>query len=174
MEKFCKIAMNNKPQGVFQLIINAISRIIQHMKPSIMGHSSVHKPIVELLSQKEEKISFMEQIELLTLINSITIKLKESPMLTKLFWSVKNKSDKDINSPKAKDFVLWKKLDKLYRGTNDPRLLELVRKSILKCIIIDDSCEEMQLYLSEQTKFMKRTVCYQSYFESIISLFFIR
>lgn len=160
MEKLCKIAINNNPQGIFQLIVNAISRIIQHMKPSMMGHASVHKPLVELLSKKQEKISFMEQIEIVKLINSITIKLKESPMLTKLFWSEKSKeSNDDTNTYNDRHFVLWKRLDRLYRGTNDRRLLELVRKSILKCIIIDDSCEEMQLYLSRQTKFMKRTVC---------------
>lgn len=187
LERLCAMAVVNKPVGMFQWIINAIARIIQHMKSPLLAHSSMHKPLVRLLSAKPNKLTFEEKIEVLKLINSLAHKLKEAPIFVKLFWSSLNPSGirspdlaasppqslSPLNSPTTpsplestglttytkKHFVLFKILDRIYRGSSgDRRLAEQVRRCILSCIVIDDSYTELQAYLARQHKFLEHTI----------------
>lgn len=164
VERLIAVALTNSPVGIFPLIVYSISRIVQHMKSSWLGHSSVHKYIVHLLESKEtmpDEDTYEVQFEVMKLIHSLTIKLKEVPMLTKLFWTVETNhrgEDGLVKNQSIKHFILFNKLDRMYRGNFDPRLRDLLRRCILSAIIIDDSCEDMQIYLSKQTKFIIHTV----------------
>lgn len=180
------MALANRPVGMFQSVINAIARIIQHMKSPLLAHSSMHKPLVRLLSIKPNKLNFEEKMEILKLINSLAHKLKEAPIFVKLFWSSVTtgirspdqaaspvlgssplnsplvssplESQSPLHSPK-RHFVLFKILDRIYRGSSgDKRLAEQVRRCILSCIVIDESYMELQLYLARQHKFLGHTV----------------
>lgn len=186
LERLCNLASINKPVGMFQWIINAIARIIQHMKSPLLAHSSMHKPLVRLLSIKPNKLSFEEKIEILKLINALAHKLKEAPIFVKLFWSSlapgirspdqassPTMASSPLNSPvfsspleahspihaPKRHFVLFKILDRIYRGSSgDRRLAEQVRRCILSCIVIDESYMELQSYLARQHKFLGHTV----------------
>ena len=185
LELLCNLAAINKPVGMFQWIINAIARILQHMKSPLMAHSSMHKPLVRLLSTKPSRLSFEEKIEVIKLITSLAHKLKEAPIFVKLFWTDSSRPKAEVGStsptismspvmtnhlhaqqkvasltlgPK-KHFVLFKILDRIYRGCGgDRRLAEQVRRCILNCIVIDDNYNELQGYLAKQTKFMEYTM----------------
>jgi hypothetical protein len=186
LERLCHLAAVNKPVGMFQWIINAIARIIQHMKSPLLAHSSMHKPLVRLLSTKPSKLSFEEKVEVLKLITSLAHKLKEAPIFVKLFWSSGNLHSRPLDQSTSptlstspimtshlhaqqkvaslstidkKHFVLFKILDRIYRGSSsDRRLVEQVRRCILSCIVIDDNYNELQAYLARQTKFLEHTM----------------
>lgn len=186
LERLVTMASINKPVGMFQWIINAVARIIQHMKSPLLAHSSMHKPLVRLLSTKPTKLNFEEKIEVLKLITSLAHKLKEAPIFVKLFWSSVNSgitspdqaasppiASSPINSPiltsaldmpspihgPKRHFVLFKILDRIYRGSSgDRRLAEQVRRCILSCIVIDESYMELQSYLARQQKFLSHTI----------------
>lgn len=135
------------------------------MKSTLLGHSSIHKPIVQLLEARKPfpgEGSYDVQVETIKLINSLTIKLKESPMLTRLFWTVSpcdRGEDGIVLRQDIRHFILFNKLDRMYRTSTDSRLVDQIRRCILRTIIIDDSCEDMQVYLSKQSKFITHTVC---------------
>jgi len=186
LERLCQMAVINKPVGMFQWITNAIARIIQHMKSPLLAHSSMHKPLVRLLSIKPSRLSFEEKVEVLKLITSLAHKLKEAPIFVKLFWSTETvpMRSPESTSPtlstsplmtnhlhaqqkvaslntvgNKKHFVLFKILDRIYRASSgDRRLAEQVRRCILSCIVIDDNYNELQAYLARQTKFLEHTM----------------
>jgi len=185
LERLCNLAYINKPAGMFQWIINAIARIIQHMKSPLLAHSSMHKPLVRLLSMKPNKLSFEEKIEVIKLITSLAHKLKEAPIFLKLFWSSEmtlrsyepsttptmstspimtnalhaQEKVASLSTLNKKHFVLFKILDRIYRGSgSDRRLAEQVRRCILSCIVIDDNNTELHAYLVKQVKFLQHTM----------------
>jgi len=145
MKNLVEMAEHNTPPGMNRWALQALSRIVQHMKPLFLALTPVHKALVALIDigATTEKL---ERKEFLNLLSQIILKLKEEPSLISLFFqSVPSAKD---STTESKEFVIFKALKRQYLTKSEffligsrtnSSLVHLLHRCILSCLQFEDT-----------------------------------